>query len=131
MEPPLEQPSPRGGLGLLCQALDLIHSLRQDLPKRHALALAHRNEVQKRLVERRRGGGLRGVVLCLVALRLDDLDHTLDRQEPIDTWRYRIDLAGQHAGNPHDRRQHLFIDTDGRDRVGVLDVQIGVHCTPR
>ena len=121
----------RSGLGLFCECLDLIHSLDEDLPQRHTLAPAHLNKVGERLFEYRRGGFPGGLVLRLVAFRLDHLDHALDRQQAVDARRHRIDLAGEYARDLDDRGEHLFVDTDRRERIGALDVQIGVHRTPR
>src|SRR5664279_3423651 len=42
-----------------------------------------------------------------------------------------VRVAGEHAGDPHDRGQHLFIDADGRGGAGALDVEIGVHRAAR
>ncbi len=119
------------GLGLLRQDLDLVHALREDLPERHALAPAHLDEVGERQFECCRCGSLRGLVFGLVGFRLDNLDDPLDAQEPVDARRYRVDLAGEHAGDLDDRGEHLLVDTDRGDRIGALDVQIGVHRTPR
>ena len=101
------------------------------MPERRALAAAHLDEIGERLLE---GGSrciLRRLVFRLVAFGFDDLDDALDAKQPVDARRHRIDPAGQHAGDLHDRGEHVFIDADGRDRVGALDVEIGVDGAPR
>ena len=101
------------------------------MPQRHTLAAAHLDELGERLLE---GGGRcipRRPVFRLVAFGFDDLDDALDAEQPVDARRHRIDPAGEHAGDLHDRGEHVFIDADGRNRVGALDVEIGVHRPPR
>ena len=119
------------GFGLPGQSLDLVHALIEDLPERHAFATAHLDQMGQRLIERRRCGLLRRLVLGLVGFGLDDFDHALDAEQAIDARRHGIDFRGQRARDLHDRSQHVLVDTDRRDRVGALDGKIGVDRSAR
>ncbi len=119
------------GLGLLRQLLDLVHALVENLPERDALAAPHLDQIGQRLLESHGRGFFGRLVLGLVAFGFDDLDDALDAEQAVDAGRHRVDPAGEMARHLDDRVEHILIDADGRDRVGALDVQIGVHRAAR
>ena len=119
------------GLGLVRQTFDFIHALLQNLPERLAFATAHLDQLGKRLLEAFGRRIARRLVLGLVAFGFGDLDDALDGEQSVDAGRHRIDATGEFARDLHDRGEHVFIDVDGRHRVGALDAEIGVDRAAR
>jgi len=95
------------------------------------LVAAHLDQMGERLLERRGRRVFCRLLFRFVALGLDNLDDTLEAEESVNARRHRVDLAAEHTGHLDDRSQHVFIDAHRRDRVGALDVEVGIYRSAR
>ena len=106
------------GLGLLRESLDLVHALLQDLPERHALAPAHLDQIGERLLEGRAAASFAALSSASSLSGSTTSITPLMPSRPSMLGATASILRGQRARDLHDRRQHVLVDADRRDRVG-------------